>query len=110
MGVIYRARSETEVSSDSIYRKANIPEETPLNSLSIIIRGIRLKHKEDVRIIMCVKDENNFSEDLLPIGDYLSAEALKDEIRQRIQNRLRDNWNFCNISSQGGFISLSFRQ
>jgi len=93
-----------------LYRKANISEETPLNSLSLIIRGIRLKQKEDVRIIMCVREENNCSEDLLPIGDYLSAEALKDEIRQRIQNRLRDNWNLCNISSQGGFISLSFRQ
>jgi len=59
---------------------------------------------------MCVTAENNCSEDLLPIGDYLSVEALKNEIRQKIQNRLRDNWNLCNISSQDGFISLSFRQ
>ncbi len=59
---------------------------------------------------MCVSEENNCSEDLLAIGDYLSAEALKIEIRQKIQNRLRDNWNLCNISSQDGVISLSFRR
>ena len=58
---------------------------------------------------MCVKESSNCSEDLIRIRDYLSAEALKDEIRERILNRIRNNWNFCNISNRGGFIALSFR-
>ena len=107
MGVIYRARSGNV---GLIVQKGEYSRRNPIKFFVTHFRGIRLKHKEDVRIIMCVREENNCSEDLLPIGDYLSAEALKDEIRQRIQNRLRDNWNLCNISSQGGFISLSFRQ
>lgn len=54
--------------------------------------------------------EKNCAEEKLLIRAFKSACALKNEIRKRIQRRAKRQWDFCGLSSKGGFIFLCFRK
>ncbi|NIR50908.1 hypothetical protein GWO43_20060 [candidate division KSB1 bacterium] len=60
--------------------------------------------------------KNNFqvangrvSEELISIRDYMSSDDLKNEIRRRISERVKQNWQFQTLSTRGGFIALLFK-
>jgi hypothetical protein len=54
------------------------------------------------------RESNKMTEDRIPIKNFSSARALKEEIRKRIDAREGSNWSFSRIVSNGAVISLRF--
>lgn len=52
----------------------------------------------------------NYSEEIISIQAYNSSDALKNEIRNKIINRSKSNWDFVKFFSQGSNIYLIFKQ
>ncbi|MCG8604991.1 hypothetical protein MJD09_08345 [bacterium] len=48
------------------------------------------------------------SQDQILIEEFDSSCALKREIRNRVQNRKKQNWNLRSIKAQGRYLSLIF--
>lgn len=50
-----------------------------------------------------------FTEETISIPSYTSAAALKDEIRNKIKERSKSNWDVIEVSVHGSSIRLKFK-
>ncbi len=51
----------------------------------------------------------NIKEELIPLREFPSSDALKGEIRRRIARLEKDNWRVYEIVTQGAHLALRFR-
>lgn len=52
----------------------------------------------------------NCVQDKILIQEFKTATALKQEIRNRIRERKKMNWQLCSLKAQGGFITVIYQQ
>ncbi len=62
---------------------------------------------------MCInllKNGASWAKEKILIRAYDSACALKQEIRSKISQRQRENWELYSMSTRGPFLTLCFRR
>lgn len=64
-------------------------------------------NKESKRILK-KRQGDKMAEDRIPIKEFSTARALKEEIRKRILARESSEWAFARITTNGTAISLRF--
>jgi hypothetical protein len=60
--------------------------------------------------INLIKNGTNWAKEKILIRAYDSAFALKEEIRNKIGLRQRENWELFSMQTRGPFLTLCFKK